>query len=220
MGGEGGRRPAAGRHRPRRDLRRRLGLERNPLRRPVDRAQRWIALGLLMLLVMIAMPAAAWAAGLAYQSGVGAERAERAERTQVVATVVATGGVGSSGDHYVHETLRATWPRPGASSGQNAESGQDAARTRTGTLPSWKDAEVGQRRRIWVDRQGDPVAGPRPHSRTVTDAVYAAFAATLASGAPLLLIYLLVRHRCDRYRDGLWDEAWARMDAERGRRAS
>ncbi|MFI0357573.1 hypothetical protein [Actinomadura sp. 9N407] len=200
----------AGRPWPRRKLRRRLGLERNRLRRPIDRVQRWIALGLLLLLAVIATPAAVWAAGLAYDGGMRVERTERAERHQVVATVVAT-GVGSSGDHYVHETVQANWPRP------EAGSGQDAAKTRTGTLPGWKDAEPGQKKRIWVDRQGDPAVQPRPHSRTVTDAVYAAFAAVLGAGTPILAIYLLVRRRCDRYRDGLWDEAWARMDADRHR---
>ncbi|MFB4315547.1 hypothetical protein [Actinomadura sp. 21ATH] len=205
--GAGG--PAPGPPWPRRRLRRRLGLERNVLRRPVDRAQRRIAVGLLVLLVAIAVPLASWAAAWAYDLGSRAERAERAERREVVATVVATGGTSSRDPYYVHETLQATWARP--------EPGPDGERTRTGTLPSWKDAEVGQTRRIWVDREGAPAVRPRPHSRTVTDAMYAAFAATLAAGAPVLLAYLLVRRRCDRHRDALWDAAWARMDADRGR---
>ena len=123
--------------------------------------------------------------------------------------MVATGGIVSTGDRYVHETVRATWPRPGGP-GRNAE-------PRTGTLPAWKDARVGSSRTIWVDRDGDPVARPRPHSRTVTDAAYAAGAAALAAGLPVLGVYLLVRRRCDRIRDDLWDAAWARLDAERGR---
>ncbi|WP_344590885.1 Rv1733c family protein [Actinomadura vinacea] len=194
--------------RSRRRLRSLLGLERNELRRPVDRRQRWIALGLLLLLLAVAPPVGIWCAGWANASGVRAEQAERAERRQVVATVVSTGGLTTSGDRYVHETVRATWPRPGAT-------GREA--TRTGTLPSWKNAKVGAKKRIWVDRTGDPVVRPRPHSRTVTDAVYAGGAAAIAAGLPFLGAYLLVRYQCDRRRDEMWDAAWARMDAQRRR---
>ncbi|XVQ13516.1 Rv1733c family protein [Spirillospora sp. CA-255316] len=199
-------------HRPprlRRRLRPWLGLERNDLRRPVDRTQRAVALALLLVLLALAPPAAVWCGSLAYGSGLRAEKAERAERQQVVATVVATGGVAATGDRYVHETVQATWPRPGAT-------GQDA-KPRTGTLPSWQDAKVGSKKTIWVDRDGDPVVRPRPHSRTVTDAAYAGGAAAIAAGLPLLGAYLLVRHRCDRRRYELWDDAWARLDADRGR---
>nr|BFE34912.1 hypothetical protein GCM10010200_071630 [Actinomadura rugatobispora] len=186
-----------------------LGLERNRLRRPVDRTQRVIALCLLFLLLALAPPAAVWGGSLAYGSGLRAERAERAERQQVVATVLATGGLASTGDRYVHETVQATWPRPGAA-------GQDA-KPRTGTLPSWKGARAGAKKPIWVDRAGDPVVRPRPHSRTVTDAAYAGGGAAIGAGLPLLGVYLLVRRRCDRHRYELWEDAWARLDADRGR---
>ncbi|WP_242901737.1 Rv1733c family protein [Actinomadura terrae] len=184
-------------------LRRRLGLEHNELRRRVDRVQRTVALVLLVLLLGTAPPLAAWTGAWSYDSGVRAERAERATRHQVVATVTATGGVGSAGDRYVHETVQATWP------------GADG-KPRAGTLPSWKNAKVGAHRTIWVDRAAEPSVRPRPHSRTVTDAVYAAAATVLGLSMPLLLAYALVRRRCDRYRDELWEADWARMDADAG----
>lgn len=190
---------------PTRRLRRRLGLERNELRRGVDRVQRAVALALLVLLLVAAPPVAAWCGGLAYDAGLRAERQEHAQRQKVWATVVATGGFAAAGERYVHETVRATWPRP------------VDGRPRTGTLPSWKGAEVGARKQIWVDREGRLAVRPRPHSRTVTDAVYAGGAAALAVGAPVLLAYVVVRRRCDRYRDRMWDAAWARMDADAGR---
>ncbi|GAA4066756.1 Rv1733c family protein [Actinomadura miaoliensis] len=189
---------------PMRRLRRRLGMERNELRRRVDRVQRAIALALLVLLLAAAPPVAAWCGGLAYEAGLRAERHEHAQRQEVWATVVATGGIGSAGDRYVHETVQATWPRPAD------------GRTRTGTLPSWKGAAVGARKQIWVDRDGRLAVRPRPHSRTVTDAVYAGGAAALGVGAPVLLAYVVVRRRCDRHRDRMWDAAWARMDTDAG----
>lgn len=184
---------------PCRRLRRRWGLEHNDLRRRVDRVQRAVALGLLVLLLCTAPPLAASAAAWSYQAGTQAERAERAARHRVIATVVSTGGL-SSGDRYIHETVRATWT-------------DAAGRAHTGTLPSWKNAKTGATRAIWIDRGGDPTVRPRPHSRTITDAVYAGTAAVLACAMPVLLLYALVRRECDRRRDAAWDAAWARMDA-------
>jgi hypothetical protein len=181
-------------------LRRRLGLEHNELRRHIDRVQRTIALGLLLLMLAVAPPLAFWAGTWSYHAGGAAERAERAQRHQVVATVVSTGGIGSSGDRYIHETVQAAWPGTGGA-------------TRTGTLPSWKNAKVGAHRTIWVDAKGDPTVRPRPHSRTVTDAAYASTAAVLGVALPVLLAYLLVRRRCDQRRDEMWEADWARMDA-------
>ncbi|TDC61734.1 hypothetical protein E1200_28300 [Actinomadura sp. GC306] len=181
-------------------LRRRLGLERNELRRRVDRVQRAIALGLLVLLLGVAPPLAAWAASWSYESGVRAEAAERADRSRVVATVTSTRG-GASGDRYIHETVQATWPGPGGE-------------LRAGTLPGWQDAAVGAQRKIWVDAEGDPAVPPRPHSRTVTDAAYAGVATLLGCCVPVLAAYLLVRRRCDRHRYDMWEAGWARMDAD------
>ncbi|TDB87255.1 hypothetical protein [Actinomadura sp. 7K534] len=180
-------------------LRRRLGLERNELRRRVDRVQRVIALVLLVVLLGVAPPLAAWAASWSYESGVRAEAAERASRSQVVATVTSTRA--ASGDRYIHETVQATWQ------------GADGER-RTGTLPGWKNAAVGAQRTIWVDREGAPAIPPRPHSRTVTDAAYAGVAAVLGCSVPVLVAYVLVRRRCDRHRYDMWEADWARMDAD------
>jgi hypothetical protein len=184
-------------------LRRRFGLERSELRRRVDRVQRAIGLGLLVLLLGTAPPLAALTAAWSYDAGLRAEHAERADRRQVVATVTSTGGVGSAGDRYVHETVQASWAAP------------DGAR-HVGTLPSWKNAKVGAHRTIWVDRAGAPTVRPRPHGRTVTDAAYAGAATVLACAAPVALGYALVRRRCDRHRYEMWEADWARMDADAG----
>ncbi|RKS74777.1 hypothetical protein BZB76_3296 [Actinomadura pelletieri DSM 43383] len=183
--------------------RRRLGLERNALRRRVDRVQRAIAFALLMLLLVMAPPLAALTGSWSYDAGMRAEKAERADRRQVVATVTSTGGIGTSGDRYVHETVQASWQAPDG-------------KVRSGTLPSWKNAKVGAQRVIWVDRSGDPTVRPRPHSRTVTDAAYAGAATVLGAAIPLGIAYLLVRRRCDRHRDEMWEADWARMDADAG----
>jgi hypothetical protein len=206
---------------PRPTLRRRLGLERNELRRRVDRVQRCMALCLLVIMLAVVTPFAVWGARWTYDTGLRAERYERADRRQVVATVVQTGGVGSAGDRYVHETVQATWPRPGArDTTGNATTNTQAQATRTGTLPSWKDAMVGAKKRIWVTMNGEVTGQPRAHSRTVSDAGYTAASIVLIGAVPFLLAYVLLRRRCDRHRYKMWDAEWARMDAHRGRKSS
>ncbi|MFC5180830.1 Rv1733c family protein [Actinomadura harenae] len=197
---DGDARQAAGA--PLRRCARRAGLAPSDLRRPVDRVQRAIAFVLLGL-ALIAVPlAATTCARWSYRSGMRAEGADRSVRARAVATAEAV-GVGATGDRYVHETLRAHWTAPDGSA-------------RVGVLTAWKNAKPGARHTIWVDLRGTATTPPRPHGRTVTDAGYAATGAGLAAGLPLFAVYLVVRRRCDRHRDALWEAAWARMDADAG----
>ncbi|MCP2338710.1 Rv1733c family protein [Actinomadura rupiterrae] len=181
---------------------RRAGLLPSELRRPVDRVQRAIAYVLLGLVLIAAPLAALSCATWSYRAGMKAEHAERSVRYHAVATAEAI-GVGPAGDRYVHETLRAHWTAPDGS-------------TRVGVLTAWKNAKAGSHHRIWVDLHGNATTPPRPHGRTVTDTVYAATGAGLAVALPVFGVYLAVRRRCDRYRDTLWDDDWARMDADAG----
>lgn len=187
-------------------LRRRLGFDRNDLRRRVDRVQWTLSLGLVVLFLAAATPIAAWVGALTYDSGMRAERRENAHRHSVVATVIGPGGLGSAGsDRYIHRTVRASWPDPSAPGGP----------PRVGVIPAWKGADPGTTRRIWVDGSGDLTVRPRPHARTVADTAYLASAAVLIAGIPVLLGYWLVRRRCDRRRYEMWDADWARLDTPR-----
>jgi hypothetical protein len=181
-------------------LRRQLGFDRNGMRRRIDRVQWAVGLALAVVFLMAAPILAMWAGSWSYASGMRTERYEQATRWQVVATVTGPGGVG--GERYLSRTVQATWWAPDG-------------RSHTGQIPAWKDAVQGARQALWVDRTGRPVARPQPHSRTVVDAGYAATGAMLAAGLPLLSAYYLVRRRCDRVRDALWDDEWARIDPHR-----
>ncbi|SEG59050.1 hypothetical protein SAMN04489712_10743 [Thermomonospora echinospora] len=181
-------------------LRRRLGFDRNGMRRRIDRVQWAVGLALAAVFLMVAPILATWAGTWSYDRGMRGESHERATRRQVVATV--TGPGVASGERYLSQTVQATWRAPDGT-------------PRTGRIPAWKDAGQGARRHLWVDGAGHPTSRPRPHSRTVVDAGYAALGATLAAGLPLLGVYGLVRRRCDRVRDALWDEEWSRIDPHR-----
>lgn len=56
---------------------------------------------------------------------------------------------------------------------------------------------------------------PRSHTRTITDAAGIGLGTILAMGLPMLLVYGLLRHRCDRRRAQLREAGWARLDARR-----
>ncbi|PKK13822.1 hypothetical protein [Thermomonospora sp. CIF 1] len=180
-------------------LRRRLGFDRNVLRRRIDRIQ-WAAGLTLAVVFLLAAPLLAVAAGgRAYESGVRAEQHERAARRQVAATV--TGPAVVDG-RYGNRVVPAVWRAPDGT-------------VRKGLLPLAEDDRAGTHRWLWVDRTGRPTAPPRSRSRTVIDAGYAAGGAVLAVGVPLLIAYRLVRRRCDRVRDAMWDAEWARIDPHR-----
>lgn len=181
-------------------LRRRFGFDRNEMRRRVDRIQWTVGVALTLVFLLVAPVLAVWAGARAYESGMHAERRQHATRWEVTATVTGPGGV--AGDRYLHRTVQATWRAP------------DGA-VRTGRIPAWKDAQAGARRQIWVDRSGRPVPRPRPHSRTLVDTGYAAIGGTAGVGLPLLIVYWLVRRRCDRIRYARWDAEWARIDPHR-----
>lgn len=184
-------------------VRRCCGFDRSDLRRKVDRVQWRIGLALLMAFAVIAPALAIWLASWSYASGMRVERREVATRYEVVATVGGPGGLGTAGlDRYLHQTVQATWKAPDGT-------------PRVGMIPAWKNVKVGAQQRIWVDPSGKLTVRPRPHSRTVVDAGYAATGAVLAAAIPPLTAYLLLRRRFDRRRDAMWDEEWARIDPHR-----
>ncbi|RAY13227.1 hypothetical protein DPM19_22370 [Actinomadura craniellae] len=180
--------------------RRRLGFDRNTLRRRVDRVQWTVAIVLVTIFLAVGPLIATLVAGGVYSDGVRTERAEKQARQQVVATVLGPGEVSGS-DQYVHQTVQARW--------------QVAGEPRTGSIPAWSGAKAGDTRRIWVNDRGDPTLRPRPHSRTVADTAYTAIGVLLATGLPPLVLYGLVRHRCDRYRYARWAAEWAEISTRR-----
>ena len=85
--------PTPGRPRRRTRLARALGLDRNPLRRPSDRAEAWIRIGLLAVFLIAGPMAALSAAGSAYHAGITApsEQAVPAQRASATALRPALG---------------------------------------------------------------------------------------------------------------------------------
>jgi hypothetical protein len=184
-------------------LRRRLGLDRNDLRRGIDRIQWALATALLLIFLAAAPAAATSVADRVYASGIHTEAREAATRRQVDATILNPAEMprSSSGDTG-QPAVKMRWPAPDGSH-------------RTGYVPYRSRAGRGAGQRIWIDDSGAVTVRPRRHVQTIGDAVYAAGGTTLAIGTLLLVAYGALRRRCDRRRAELWEAEWAQMD--RGR---
>lgn len=183
-------------------LRRRLGFDRNDLRRGVDRIQWSAGLTLTLLFLVLGTVIAFLAATPVYQEGVRAERQERATRHQVVATVLSPPEADTGGQvsRYV---VRVRWTEPDGT-------------TRTEKATAWEAAaRPGETRRLWVDSAGRLTEPPRSHGRTVFATACTAIGGVLASGLLLLIAYALVRQHCDRLRAAEWEIALSKLGPRR-----
>jgi hypothetical protein len=167
------------------------------MRRPVDRLQTAVALGILTLFMVVAPVAAGLTAGRAYDSGMRAERQERTTHRPAVATVVAGDGITDNTVHGLRPTARLQWRA------------HDGA-LRSALVPQRERDRAGSHRRIWIDRTGNLTRKPREHGQTVADAALAGSGSVTMAALPCLLVYLLVRRRLDRRRFDQWTADWAR----------
>ncbi|GAA0247884.1 hypothetical protein GCM10009527_050540 [Actinomadura nitritigenes] len=178
-------------------LRRRLGFERNPLRRGVDRRQRAVGIGAVAVFAAVAAPACACAASIAYAAGIRAERAEAAGHHRVTARVAGIEKQDDGEQRYTYARL--AW---------NAPDGRE----HSAVIAAGRTARLGAALRIWVDARGEMSRRPQDRTDTVAGAVFAGAGAAGGAALPPLAVYLLVRRRCDRDREEMWDAAWARLD--------
>jgi hypothetical protein len=177
----------------RRRLARRLGLDRNPLRRRTDKIGACVAILLLAGFLIGAPLLSVAAAGWATRAGASGQRAERSWR-QVSASlvrppVISVGGV--SGYSWVP----ARWTAPDG-------------RARTGEIPVSTALAADHTIRLWVDAAGSPT-GPPHHRSVVADEAAASAVATGALGIVLLGLAWACRRPLDRRRLTDWEAGWA-----------
>ncbi|WP_067461209.1 Rv1733c family protein [Actinomadura macra] len=175
-------------------LRRRFGFDLNDLRRSVDRRQWAVGLGAALVFAGIGPPACAAAVALAYQAGLRAEVSQSSAHHRISAQVA-----------------RVERPAQGPASALLTWTTSDG-RQHSATVAAGRSATWGAEQQVWVDASGEMTRRPQNRSDSVTGAVFAGVAAIGAAGVPPLGAYLLVRRRCDRRRQRMWDTAWARLD--------
>ncbi|WP_433461681.1 Rv1733c family protein [Spirillospora sp. CA-128828] len=174
-------------------VRRRFGFDRNDLRRTVDRRQWAVGVGAAALFTVLAPPSSAILGADAYYSGV---KAEHRYVHRITAQITRIDSQGGAGLHHTYAEL--VWTSLDG-------------RPRTTVVPADKSVRPGMGHQIWVDAAGNPVRRPQTRTDTLATTSVAAAMALTVVGLPLLSVYLLVRRRCDRRRDCLWDESWTAL---------
>lgn len=193
------RRPKARRPRPRlARCARRLGFDRNPLRRRTDRVEAAIRLVLVILLVA-AVPIAAIAVGRqADHLAVRQARAQQAGEHQVTAVLLRRAAATGVPDPYTSIQLTyvlARWQPPGRA-------------PRSGQVLATAGAAAGSTVTVWIDASG-AVTAPPPDPRTIAGEVCIAAVVTCLVAILLLLeSNVLVRRILDRRRLNAWDADW------------
>jgi len=176
---------------------RRIGLDRNPLRRRSDRIEAWVTL-ILMAMVLVVGPLTAWhAAGSAYYHAVRASEWDRQHRFQVTAVLVTDADVGVQApddDHPMEPTGQARWVAPEGSA-------------RTGVVTAEPDQRAGSTVVIWTDRHG-AVTLPPVERNSSMDGLAAGLLAAIGVVVGVVGILTLVRRRLDNRRMDQWQTEW------------
>ncbi len=188
-------------------LRRRLGLDTNPVRRRIDRAEAWIRIGLVLAFLATApvtvIGLARWTGGRMDSQAV----AEAAHKFPVRATLLTDAG--------------ATTRYPGTGMGESSAAARwtapDGAR-RTGTVDVPAGTRSGSRILGWTNAAGwlqpAPIARPQITSRVITVAGLGAVAVTLL----FLTAAGVVRRVLDRRRMRAWEAGWTAVEPQWTRR--
>lgn len=178
---------------------RRLGLDRNPLRRPADRVEAAVRLA-TAILILVAVPIAAFMAGRAADHRFlrDAQEQQAADRyVSAVLTQAAPAG-GPAADPYVTVQTRWVAARWTAADG-SAHSGQILVPAGT---------SKGTKTPIWINTSG-AITDPPPGHWLVTNEVGVTVTVTSLGLIIMLLGGLgLTRRALDRRRLSAWDAAW------------
>ena len=178
-------------------LARRLGLDRNPLRRRTDKIGACVAALLLAVFLIGAPLLSVAAAGWAARAGASGQRAERSWR-QVSAVLMPPSSAPdtSAGGVSGYSWVPARWAAPDG-------------RARKGVIPVSTALSADHTVRLWVDAAGSPTGPPVKHRSVVADEAMAGVVATVALGIVLLCLALAGRWVLGRRQLADWEAAWA-----------
>jgi hypothetical protein len=179
-------------------LARRLGFDRNPLRRGTDRLEAALRL-VMILLAVVAVPAAAVAAGRwADHYALHRAQVQRAVNHQVTAVLLEDAPATGVPDPYTSVQtawVPARWQPPGQP-------------PRTGQVLAVIGAHKGSTVQTWVDPSGAITDPPLERRVIVGDVWLAVMATSLMSLLVLLAAGVLVRRVLDRRRLRAWEAEW------------
>jgi hypothetical protein len=177
---------------------RRLGLDRNPLRRRTDRIEFSVAAGLLALFLVGAPLVGALAGRWAQQGGLREQRAQQAWHQTSAVTLTSA----PAAPRYAYRTswtsavrVPARWVGPDG-------------RPRFGQVSTPAGTRAGQTILVWVDASGRATGPPLRHFQLVNWEISAEALAPAALAILLLGLACLVRWQLNRRRLKAWEMAW------------
>jgi hypothetical protein len=176
--------------------RRRLGFDRNPMRRRIDRIQAVIQTILLLGFLAGAPAVAAYTGHRIYVSGMRTGRVQAAAWHRVPAVVVKVGPVTGWSRSASPVSLLVRWLGPDQS-------------WRTGQIEDTAAAVAGGAVLVWVDAKGTLTRPPLTRAEAIAEAARAAAAVTAGLGLLLIAVGWLVSVLLDRYRLAGWEADWS-----------
>ena len=177
---------------------RRVGFDRNPLRRRTDRIEAAIRLA-TMILLLVAVPLAAVVVGqradhVALHQAHAQEAADH-EVTAVLLQQASSTGIPDPYTSVQMTVVLARWRPPGQPS-------------RSGEVPAPAGARAGSTVTVWVNASGAVTGPPPAHRVVVGDVCIAAVVTVLVTCLLLLGSNALARRALDRRRLRAWDADW------------
>lgn len=172
-------------------------LDRNPLRRPADRAETLVLI-LLFTAFLVVAPLAALASGSwAHSMAHRAELTQAASRSKVTGVVLSVPAVTASawGSWGQNALVKTRWTAP------------DGAVV-TGVLPLFVGTTAGEKVSLWTTRSGQLASHPMTDAQVSHFAVLGEAAGTAAVALVLALAGLLARWSLDKRRMAGWDADW------------
>jgi hypothetical protein len=176
---------------------RRVGVDRNPLRRRSDRLEAWLTLG-MVLMVLVAGPLTAWrAADAVYRDSARATEWERQRRIQVSATLAEDVPLLIQGDDEVRSAdavARARWTAPDGTA-------------RSGLVSAPPGQRAGTTVTVWLDVHGGPTRPPverHPAANALAAGILAIFGVLVVAVGVLMLVHW----RLYRRRMADWQVEW------------
>jgi hypothetical protein len=187
-------------------LARRLGLDRNPLRRGTDRVEAWIRIALVLAFLIGAPLAFGGAERWAGSVAPTAAHAQQAGERRVTATVLQ--GAPSGSDSFTVVSLswvKARWAVPGGA-------------VRTGYVEAPAGSRAGSTVPVWLDGSGTPTEPPWPRDQARSWTFMIAVLAPILLALLLLAVMGLFGHVLHRRRLAGWEHAWSAVGPQWTRR--
>lgn len=194
-----------------------LGIRRwrhNPLCRPTDRHEAWVALTALLVIVLAA-PVLGWLCGsLTDEALQQTVRSQHAERSLTSAVVVREAPGGSLFAQDPEAAVTEDTTRTSVVADWRAPDGT----VRRGTVSTASEVTTpGTRIRIWTDREGRPAMRPMDAPTAHTHAVLAGVGVAVLAGGLTEAVRRLVVWRMTLRRYARLDRAWAEVGPDWGR---